>query len=526
MPLVQEIANISDLSGVSVGVVDLTGMAFGNAGYRDRLSEARPDENTIYGMASLSKSFASGLMGLLVEENRVQFDTPIKDVLPGFQRGERDPAINTTIEDLLSHRSGLPGADGYWLLSRNVVAFKRHSVLPIINSLPAVAAPRTEFIYNNFGYELVGQAIEKLSGSRFSEYMTRLTHPLGMTRTFDTRIPDDIDNVAVPYGSLLNGRFHEHPIPLERPDGLFSAAGGMRSSVKDLLRFYRAMMEAGVSQLSPKSGVVSSLRNPVKQLDHIWKAMISLPYPALREHSYALGWIRAELPAVLGVEGPAAWKPLVGKGLHSQLVLYHQGIIPGYTSFVALLPEKQSAVVVLANSQGLNDGTALIGSAVIESLLGKPASDLHHYAEAARAAYDEASTRLADTFKRLEKRRSTTTPTRPLKAYVGRYWNDQRSYFIDIRRRHGSLQVSFMGGPDDTFELLPYSTDTFYWKLTHDEAISRGRLTDFPDDYYLIGFDGDEPVLSWRYDSCFPGVFRKRDSALELRSLRRLMTQR
>lgn len=465
-----------------------------------------PNEDTIYVVASLSKAFTSAMTGILVEQQDLEWDTQVRHIIPEYQRDEKDSAYNATVSDILSHRTGLPGADGYWMLSEGEVAFSRNEFVHVLNSLPTAKPTRTAFIYNNLAYELLGQVIEQISGTTVGKLLNEsIMKPLGMTRTFDTRIPPDTENVAIPYASLLNRTAYEIPMPLVRQDGLFSAAGGIRTSVSDLLKFYNALMDAGMSHLG--KGPKRVPRNPLKQVTAIWTDMISLRFSTLQEHSYALGWVRAQLPSSFGLDGPQPWKAVVGHKTPGRLALYHQGIVQGFTSFSALIPETRSAVVILTNAGGLNEAGILVASAVLDTLFGEKV-DPKIYQALAEAGYEEAASSLSNTMKWLKDGQQVVAPTRPLESYTGRYCNFQGNFFIDIKRDdHDGLFISFMGREADSFQLVPYESDTFFWYLTHDECVTRGRLPQFPSEYYIIKFTFDEekPVLHWKYDDSYPG---------------------
>ncbi|KAK0732312.1 beta-lactamase/transpeptidase-like protein [Lasiosphaeris hirsuta] len=516
IPLIGLICNISGIPGLSLGVLYHGEVArFENFGYQDVAAQVPPDKDTIYVVASLSKAFSSALAGTLVEDGLLGWDTPVREHLPGYQRDEKDSAFNATVADILSHRTGIPGPDGYWMLSNGKVAFPRSDFVKVFNSFPTVRPIRTAFIYNNYAYELLGQIIEKVSGMSYGDFLRhKIMEPLGMSRTFDTRVPSIVANIAKPYAALQNRSAYELDMPLVRQDGLFSAAGGVRTSVSDLLIFYRALLDASTSQL-PKHGTQHGRHteripnNPLKQLAAIWNAMISLPFSSLREHSYALGWTRAQLPSTFGLDGPQPWKPVVGAKPPCHLALYHQGIIQGYTSFTVLIPETQSAVVALANSGGLNEAGMLIVGAVLDTMFGTEI-DAEAYTRLAKKGYAAAASRQGRVMRELEDGRKVREPTRPISEYVGRYYNALGNFMIEIRQdkdARGEGWVSFMGDDADTFKLVPYDADAFFWYLDHDDCVTRGRLPEYPAEYYIIRFvfeHGDatlrNPVLYWEYD--------------------------
>lgn len=515
-PLIEHICNTSGIPGFSLGVLHRGQVVhYANFGYRDVAAQIPPDKDTIYVVASLSKAFSSALTGILVDQGHFDWETPIRDLLPEYKRDTKDSACNATVSDLLSHRAGVIGPDGYWLLSDNKVAFSRPDFIKVFNSFPTIYPVRTAFVYNNYAYELIGQIIEKVSGMTFGSFLRQsIMQPLGMSRTFDTRIPSaDVKNVAKPYASLRNRTVVELDMPLVRQDGLFSAAGGVRTSVSDLLKFYHALIDAGMSELLPPVGTCPAAilfaENPLRQVANIWTSRISLPFPSLRENSYALGWTRAQLPSTFGLDGPQPWKPVVGADSQCQLALYHQGIIDGFTSFSVLIPETQSAVVALANAGGLNEGGMLIAGAVLDTLLGTDV-DFEAYKAFAEVGYQDAASRQARLMKELQDGRKVDGPVRPIMEYVGWYYNALGNYKIAIREhpsKRNALTISFMGDRADTFDLLPYDADEFYWYLDHDDCVSRGRVTEFPVEYYRIRFvfgTGDNttphPVLFWEYD--------------------------
>ena len=122
------------------------------------------------------------------------------------------------------------------------------------------------------------------------------------------------------------------------------------------------------------------------------------------------------------------------------------------------------------------------------------------------------------------------------RQYTGRYWNSIQNFFIDIAEKDGKLYVSFQGRDADTFELFPYQEDSFYWKLTYDEAVKLARYPNYWKDYYILSFDSDchaaignsahegekFTCLRWKHDETMQGdgeVFVKTEEALAKQEL-------
>lgn len=111
---IAEICRISGTPGVSIGVQHRQGVYLHNHGFKDVQKQTEPTSETSYCIASMSKAFTSAAIGILVEEGKLEWDTLIKDVLPGFNSVEKTIIENVTVADLLAHRTGLQSADSLW----------------------------------------------------------------------------------------------------------------------------------------------------------------------------------------------------------------------------------------------------------------------------------------------------------------------------------------------------------------------------------------------------------------------------
>ncbi|MBE3047050.1 beta-lactamase family protein, partial [Candidatus Bathyarchaeota archaeon] len=112
---IAEISRLSGIPGVSVGVID-NGEIIHQAsyGFCDVENQVPCDnESTVLG--SLSKAFTSTLLAQLVENGRLNWTDPLRQILPEFQRSTSDLSRHTNIADLLSHRTGLSAFDSLWL---------------------------------------------------------------------------------------------------------------------------------------------------------------------------------------------------------------------------------------------------------------------------------------------------------------------------------------------------------------------------------------------------------------------------
>ncbi|KAI5794145.1 putative D-aminoacylase [Pyronema domesticum] len=516
-PFIVEICQIAGTPGLSLAVLHENKEIYQfHFGYRDVAAKLPTDENTTYPIASLTKAFTSSIAGILVDEERLEWTTRLRDIIPEYKRS--DTAANITITDLLNHRTGLPSYDALWLLSNNYLPLKRTEAIPILNYVPAVRPLRTDFIYNNMAYEVIGQTIEKVTDSKYAAVLkSRILEPLGLNRTVYTDAPADMENSAKAYAPLENGEPVEIPPAVQGEDAIIGPAGGIRSSVKDMLSIYKAFMEAANFEIENKGQ--PDPKNPFKQMHQLWRGMVGMPFSSLREYSYASGWVRAQLPAILGLDSPSpgpGGNGRVGYGLPSRLALLHQGVIPGSTAFAGLFPESSSAVIVLANSFGLADTVRIVGELLIETMFDNNIT-VEDYVGFARKTASSSSCYLSKIKKRLMAERTVLKPANPLEFYTGRYENSIGNFHIDIIQQDEKLRVSFMGRANDTFDLHTHQQDSFFWILSHNENARLARFPSFPKSYYILKFGCKEQgfrkrwsgervgCLVWKHETTEPG---------------------
>ncbi|CZR42793.1 uncharacterized protein FPRO_10096 [Fusarium proliferatum ET1] len=208
-------------------------------------------------------------------------------------------------------------------------------------------------------------------------------------------------------------------------------------------------------------------------------AKIPFDQPSQHEVSYAFGWGRVQLPGRFGQIGlnPALLPqgmPTIGRGT-SSLVLFHQGSLPGLLTFVGLLPETETVIVVLTNSLALNDAADWIGQLIIEEIVNVPSELRTDFIGLAEAAVTENLKWYPRVLDELEKGRKAGTSPRPLTEYVGTYWDDLHMFKVEVKLIGDKLYWLMQGLETERFELSHYHDDTFTWLRPRDELASRGR---------------------------------------------------
>ncbi|KAM7210804.1 Beta-lactamase/transpeptidase-like protein [Rhypophila decipiens] len=262
-PTIQEICSICGVAGISVGVAHRGSVVYKESfGYRDVESRIKGDSDTVYYLGSMTKGFTAEAVAILVEEGKLKWTAPVKDIVPEFHPNDETIYNHANMVDLLSHRTGLERADSFWAQSNNNILLEKKQALRTINQLRAVTSFRGEYRYNNWGYEIAGRVIENPSGKQYSDFF----------RTFNNDSEcHGADNVAKGYMTFDDAS----PCPVPRPhmaEGtLMNPAGGSRAPA--LVRSLNDQQETGKT---------STAGSPLKQVLQVLSSNIRTA-PKIRE---------------------------------------------------------------------------------------------------------------------------------------------------------------------------------------------------------------------------------------------------
>jgi hypothetical protein len=199
---------------------------------------------------------------------------------------------------------------------------------------------------------------------------------------------------------LADGKPFPIPPTEQSADFMNGGSGGLRSSVDDLLKWSACLLSTLGDE---KSGADTVLRHASPIFD---RCTIANPKDA-QAGDYCTGRCHHRTPAELGLISPnrALVSPILGTDLPSLLVYGHQGDVPEYTCNLYLIPDTQSAVVVLSNGTGLGDATDLIAQDIIQTISGlRPEVNFTAVAKQAAQVYLSTKRISAPRFKSTEVR--------------------------------------------------------------------------------------------------------------------------
>jgi CubicO group peptidase (beta-lactamase class C family) len=223
-----------------IGTSDSVLVEYG-AGTLDWSTLPRPDANTLWDMASLTKVVGmTSAMMQLTEAGKVDLDAPVQRYLPEF-RGPNKELV--TVRHLLTHSSGLPAWRPLYKETTTPEAARALAVATALDTLPGV-----RMVYSDLGAIILGQVVERVSGERLEEYLTRhVFGPLRMTSTqyrpgrelLPRIAPTEFDSWRQ---RKIHGEVHdENAFAL----GGISAHAGLFSTGHDVARLTRMYLNGG-----------------------------------------------------------------------------------------------------------------------------------------------------------------------------------------------------------------------------------------------------------------------------------------
>ncbi|MEX0678767.1 MAG: serine hydrolase domain-containing protein [Pirellulales bacterium] len=244
-PILESAVRERHLPGLALAVVAGGKMVYAR-GFGVKSVDA-PDEKvspeSLFHMASVTKTFVATSVMQLAEQGKVDLDAPVITYLPYFKLN--DARFRTiTVRQLLTHSSGMPDVVDYeWhkpqydggALERYVRGLSNHSL---------IAAPGARTRYSNMAYEVLGDLIAKVSGEEFEDYVARhILRPLGMKHS--TLLLKEADPALLVRPHRLNSSGELSVSPVFPYNRIHAPSSTLYSNVVDMARFAIANLQRG-----------------------------------------------------------------------------------------------------------------------------------------------------------------------------------------------------------------------------------------------------------------------------------------
>jgi CubicO group peptidase (beta-lactamase class C family) len=523
-PTIAKLLSHSGSPGLSLGVLH-NGIIIHTAhfGRQDVDRHNPPNDDTIYNIGSFVKLISAAVVARLVRDGKLDWDTPIREYLPEFRQRTDEIGTKTTVSDLLSMRTGLAVSHASYAQQAAEYTISRSEMLRTACYLDAVAPFRKQFIYSQWNYSLLTDLVEEVTGKSFGTCAREIL----LTRMRTSRTTFDAvegENVSSAHAIRNDGTACKILPPGVHDETGFTASTGCKASIKDLLKIYQSFLSSNTHQ--KKYGVDATPGSPWLFTRKILEPHVPVGKSDINDLGYCLGLYRIKLPANLSVASlnqqllGAARIPIpkVGSSREGLQIYHHTAALPGVHGSMFLVPETESAVVVLTNSLPLVDPTDFTAQLLLSVLLGEDPQPLQaeflELAEMAKSFQMIGYERLAAA---LEKKKTNIPPSLPLEAYEGDYYNALHNMAFRVVVSGEGLHMTVKGTLRTSYDLYPYDGDTFYWKADREEELcEKGGWPFLSPEPHKIRFKiSDKGVvdrLIWFHDPLGkPEVFRKED---------------
>ena len=428
-----------DVPGIAVAIVK-DGKVIHAKGYgvRSLKNNLPVDENTLFGIASLSKAFTSTALGMLMDEGKLKWDDKVIDHIPEFRM--YDPYVTNafTIRDLLTHRSGLGLGAGDLMFFPDGNNFTKQELISNIRYLKQVSEFRTQYDYDNNLYIVAGEIVARVSGMSWEDFVEkRIMQPIGFVRSRSSwsRVKNDpnIIDAHVPFDGKVQVIAHDWSENA-------NAAGGIMSNLADLTKWAILMMDEG------KYGDKKLVSKEVYQELFTPQTIIPVRAPGTYNthfNGYGLGWFLSDVKGYLQAT--------------------HTGGLLGTVTQITLLPELKLGIIVLTNQQS---GAAFttITNTIKDSYFGIKGMDrVKQYHGNVVRAKNNADKMIADVWRAVDSTQKAQKIKPDPSMYTGTY-ADKWFGEVNIVEKNGVVRFTSVRSPRLTGDMQPYKGSTWIVK--------------------------------------------------------------
>ncbi len=372
-------------------------------GYRDKEKKLKVTPETLFAIGSCSKAFTAASMGILVDEEKLEWNKPARKYLPSFKLKDAFISERVTVLDLVCHRSGLPRHEFMWYGSTAT----REELFNRLQYLELSRDIRASFQYNNLMFMTAGYMVGKIAGTTWEDFVKeRIFTPLDMKNSnFSVEDSEKAPDFSFPYWKKDEDVLK---IPFRNIDTI-GPAGSINSNVTDMANWLLLNLNKG--KFGEKQ-IISEVS--LKEIHSPQFIMSRNLQEDLFYSMYGLGWV---ITAYRG-----------------HLLLTHGGGIDGFLAHVSFMPEENIGIVMLTNLSP-HPLTRIIPFNIYDRLLGLDQIPwIERVHEQEKKAEEEAEKAQK---KKDEDRVLNTTPSHPPEALVGEYENPGYGVFSVVKDGDG-----------------------------------------------------------------------------------------
>jgi CubicO group peptidase (beta-lactamase class C family) len=333
-------------TGVSISVIkDRKVVLNTNYGLRDRRSKLSVTDETIFPIASITKSFTAASLLQCMREKKISIDTEISKIWRKYRLSSEEVSSKINVIDLLAHRCGFPRHDFLWYSAKMMPEeiFRRLKDLDM--NPPDGSGFRETFQYNNISYLAAGEFLAHLSGKSWSKWV-------------EDRIltPANLSEVWIDYESTRSSGAFALPYVREMECPIFDE--WTTAPAASMFATARGLAEWLVLQMDNEQVIIDA--EVIEQMSTPHTSVFDSPEGAnsIEVGQYGLGQFVDQL--------------------HGRKLIHHGGSIVGLSAFAGFCPDDGIGVVVLVNQT--NSRLARQGGiSILSHLMNLPAPKMDKF---------------------------------------------------------------------------------------------------------------------------------------------------
>ena len=421
--------------GAAIAIVKDGKVVFSKCyGLRDVKNNLPVTDQTLFPIASITKSFTVATLGTLASEGKLDWDKPVREYLPDFRLYDDDLTAHVTPRDLVTHRTGLPRHDATWYRSD----LTREEMYARLRYLEPNRDLRQEFQYNNLMFMTAGYLAGKLANSAWEDAVTaRIFKPLGMNSSnfdFGESFKSAKD---VAHAYRKDDKEVAHEVPVYTGDKALGPAGAIVSNLSDMTQYLllylnhgkhgdqQIISEANIRQMtSPQMIIRSADVDPELGYNHYGMGLFVTTY---RGHKF----------------------------------VQHGGNLDGFSLLISFLPDDNIGNVILLNMEASSLREVLAYN-ISDRMLGLDQVDWNKRELDRYFAFKKSEDEARE--KNYVPRRLNTQFSHAIDEYVGEYSNPAYgTVAIERTAKDPSLKITYHT-MQSTAEHWHYDV----WRVPHD----------------------------------------------------------
>ncbi|WP_438319000.1 serine hydrolase domain-containing protein [Sporosarcina sp. FA9] len=354
----EKLVEENQIPGVGIGL-NKDGKRFYEKGfgYRDVENKLEITADTIFGIASMTKSFTCVAIMKLQEAGKLSVHDKILNYLPEFQTADMEKTKEITIHHLMTHTAGIPPISTHVFARKRSIdsdpSAKDYLDLDLVNNIGSAIdtyedmfnfiaelnykpldSAGSSFSYSNDSFGLLGVIISRVSGQSYESYVTeQILKPAKLTRSFfDLDKLDSFDDVTTLYAAKTTEEgVHVYPTEIWWDAPAMRAAGYLKSTMNDILRYLEIFRNGGMV-----GGVRILSKDSVNQMIY--------PHFEYEKGTYYGYGLR------------------ITPDYYGETLIEHGGGLKGVSSLMIVLPESGLTGVALSSLASVPSGRLLKGA--------------------------------------------------------------------------------------------------------------------------------------------------------------------